>query len=99
MAKKAPARTPSEREKRLIGLAVDLAEQQLRDGTAAPSTVNLYLRMSTSAYELERKRLEAETELIEAKRDSVKSATRCEDIMEEALRMLRRYQGEDEFYD
>lgn len=99
MKKKVPARTPEEREKQLINLAIDAVEKQMRDGTVAPSTLNLYLRMGTTAYEMERKRLEAETEMIQAKRDNLRSQARYEDLMQEAITALRRYQGEDEFYD
>lgn len=99
MGRKPPARTPSEREKQLINLAIDAAERQMRDGTIAPSTLNLYLRMSTSAYEMEQKRLAAETEMIEAKRDNLRSAARYEELMEDAIKALRRYQGDDELYE
>ena len=34
-----PASTPEAREQQLVSLAVNLAEKQLRDGTAAPSEI------------------------------------------------------------
>lgn len=37
--KKPPAMSPEARENQLISYAVDLAEQQLLDGTASPSVI------------------------------------------------------------
>ena len=83
----------------MIGLAVECAEKQLREGTAAPSTVNLYLRMGTTAYQLERQRLEMETRLMEAKARNLESQTKVEELIAEATAALRRYSGADEVYE
>ena len=39
-----PALTPEARENQLISLAIDLAEQQLRDGTASSQVITHYLK-------------------------------------------------------
>ena len=96
MPKKVPARTIDAREKEIVALAVDLAEQQLRDGTAASSTINLYLKLSTMSYQLELEKLRHENELLQARTENIKSLGRMEELYEQAIESLRRYQGIDE---
>lgn len=99
MGDRPPSKTIEEREKRMINLAMDLAEQQLRDGTAPPSVINHYIRMGASSYALERKKLEVETELMEAKRDNLKAMEEQTELFRQAVEALRRYQGVGEDYD
>lgn len=97
MPKKPPARTLDAREKEVVSLAVDLAEQQLRDGTASPSVITHYLKLGTTSYQLELEKLKHENELLQAKTDNIRSLGRMEDLYAEAIESLRRYQGgEDE---
>lgn len=96
MARKPPARTLSAREKEMVSLAVDLAEQQLRDKTAAPSLITHYLKLGTTSYELELEKLKHENELLQARTENIKSLSRMEELYEEAIESLRRYQGIDE---
>lgn len=96
MKHKPPARTLAAREKEVVSLAVELAEKQLREGTAAPSTINHYLKLGTRAYELELEKLKHENELLQARTENVKSLTRMEELYEEAINALRSYQGSDE---
>lgn len=96
MPKKPPARTLSAREKEVVSLAVDLAEQQLRDKTASPSVITHYLKLATTSYQLELEKLQHENELLQAKTDNIKSLGRMEELYQEAIESLRRYQGSDE---
>lgn len=95
MARKPPARTLEAREKEMVSLAVELAERQLRDGSASPSVITHYLKLGTSSYELERQKLIHECKLLEAKTENAKSLTRMEEIYQEAFEALRRYQGDE----
>ena len=88
-------RTPQEVEDNLINLAVDLAEKQLRDGTASPSTINYYLRLAGERDKLEREKLKHETALVRAKTDSIASAARTEELVKSAIEAMRRYSGDD----
>lgn len=94
--KRPPARTLEAREQQLVSLAVDLAEKQLEEGTATPSVIVHYLKLGTTQYELEREKLRCETELIQAKRDNLRSQANLEEIWKEALEQLRVYQGVDD---
>lgn len=97
MARKPKApRTPEESENMMINLAVALAEKQLRDGTASPSTIVHYLKLAGERDKLEREKLRRETELVKAKADSIASAARTEELVQEAVDAMRRYSGGQE---
>lgn len=96
MSKKPPARTLDAREKEVVALAVDLAEQQLKAGTASPSVITHYLKLGTTSYQLELEKLKHENELLQAKTKNIQSLGRMEELYEQAIESLRRYQGADE---
>ena len=103
MAKKGrPALSPEARENQMISLAVDLAEQQLRDGTASSQVITHFLKLGTTRAELEKEKLKRENDLLEAKRESLQSMKRTEELMAEAIKAMRNYSGNgdpDEYYD
>lgn len=96
MTNRPPARTVEGREKEVVALAVELAEKQIRDGTAAPSIITHYLKLGTTSYQLELEKLRHENELLQARTENVKSLTKMEELYEEAINALRSYQGSDE---
>ena len=53
-----PALTPEARENQMIALAVDLAEQQLLDGTATSQVITHYLKLGSTKERLEKEKLE-----------------------------------------
>ena len=53
-----PALTPEARENQLIYLATDLAEKQLREGTASSQVITHYLKLGSTKEKLEREKLE-----------------------------------------
>lgn len=96
MARKVKApRTPEESENMLINLAVTLAEKQLRDGTASPSVISHYLKLAGQRDKLELEKLRQETMLAKAKAESIASAARTEELVQEAVNAMRRYSGEE----
>lgn len=96
MSKKPPARTLEGREKEVVALAVELAEKQLIEGTAAPSVITHYLKLGTTSYQLELEKLRHENELLQARTENIKSLGRMEELYQEAIESLKRYQGVDE---
>lgn len=88
-----PALTPEARENQLISLATDLAEQQLRDGTASSQVITHYLKMGTQKERIEREILEKQKELISAKTEALQSAKRVEELYANAIAAMRRYSG------
>ena len=98
-----PALTPEARENQLISLAIDLAEQQLRDGTASSQVITHYLKLGSTKEKLEREKLKNENELLKAKTDNLASQKHVEELYENALRAMRSYGSgiidEDDEYD
>ena len=86
-----PALTPEARENQMIALAVDLAEEQLRNGTASSQVVTHYLKLGSSKEKLEKEILEKQKELIEAKTQTLQSAQRTEELYANALSAMKRY--------
>lgn len=89
--KRAPARSADAREAQLISLATDLAERQLREGTASSQVIAHYLRLGTSRERLEQERLRHENELAQAKTESIRASQRNDAKYEEALNAFRSY--------
>lgn len=87
------ASTPAGRENQLIGLAVDLAERQLREGTASAQVISHYLKASSSREYLEQQRLAMEIEVMEAKKNQMAQADRMEVLVQDAIDAMRGYQG------
>lgn len=92
----APALTPEARENQLISLASDLAERQMREGTAASQVITHFLKLGTTRERLEQERLHRENLLLSAKVDQLASSKRVEELYEEALQAMRRYSGQEE---
>ena len=89
-----PALTPEARENQLISLAVDLAEEQLRDKTASSQVITHFLKLGTTKAELEKEKLAKENELLRAKTESIESLKRIEELYAEALNAMRRHNGQ-----
>ena len=96
-----PAFTPEARENQLISLAVDLAEKQLREGTASSQVITHYLKLGSTKERLEKEILEKQKDLITAKTENLQSAKRVEELYAEAISAMRKYSGhggdEDEY--
>lgn len=88
-----PALTPEVRESQLISLAVDLAEQQLLDGTASSQVITHFLKLGTSMAKLEKEKLEKENALLRAKTESIESQKRVEELYSNALDAMKKYSG------
>lgn len=94
-----PATTPKDREDELINLAVNLAEKQLRDGTASTQVIVHYLKLGSTRGMLEQEKLENETKLVRAKTESIQSQQRVEELYKNALDAMRIYGGGGEIED
>ena len=90
-----PATTPEGRENQLVALATDLAEKQLREGTASAQVISHFLKLGSTREELEQERLRHENALTQVKIESLASAQRTEELYKEALRAMRSYSGAD----
>lgn len=96
-----PATTPEARENQMISLAVDVAERQMREGTASSQVISHYLKLGSTRERLEQQRLLREVDLLEKKAASMESAKRIEELYADAIVAMRSYGGEnpDESFD
>jgi hypothetical protein len=88
-----PAETPDERENKMIALAVELAETQLRNGTASAQVISHYIKLGSSRERLEQLRLEQDILKMKAQQDALAAAGRIEEMYTKALDAMRTYQG------
>lgn len=91
-----PALTPEARENQMIALAMDRAEEQLRDGTASSQVITHFLKLATEKERIEREILERQKELITAKTEALQSAKKIEELYTNAIAAMRNYSGQGE---
>jgi hypothetical protein len=91
-----PATTPEAREQQLVAAAVDLAEKQIREGTASAQVITHYLKLGSSREHLEQAKIGLENELLVVKREAMESAKRVEEMYGEALAAMRAYSGQEQ---
>lgn len=96
LVKRPPASSPEQREKQLIAMAYDAAEQQLASGTASAQVITHFLKLATEKEKLEREKLQRENALLASKKEMIDSAQRVEVLYKEALDAMRLYSGAHE---
>ena len=100
--KLAPATTLEAREKQLISLAVDLAEEQLINGTASSQVITHFLKLGSTRDRVEQENLKEKNKLLRAQTEALQSEKKVEELYEEALRAMKKYSGQlkdEETYD
>lgn len=88
-----PATTPEGREDQLIAMAVDVAAQQMADGTVSAQVLTHYLKLGSTREKLEQEKLRRENLLLESRANAIESGARVEELMTEAMRAFRGYSG------
>lgn len=91
-----PASDPEERENQMISLAVNLAEQQLREGTASSQVIVHYLKLASTRNKLEEEKIRYETAMLQAKKDALNKSGQLQELMDNALAAFRSYSGNTE---
>lgn len=89
-----PARTPEDREVELTSLAYDLAEKQLKAGTASAQVITEFLKRGSTRDRLEREKLKSENALLATKRELMESQKAVEQLYVKALDAMRAYSGQ-----
>ena len=89
-----PATTPEGRENQVGFCAIDLAEKQIRSGTASSQVITHFLKLGSTRERLEQQRLEHENELTRVKIEALESQKRVEELYMEALYAMRSYAGD-----
>lgn len=88
-----PPLTPEGQENYNISLAMDLAAQQLQDGTASSAVIVHFLKLGTEKSKLEREKLIHENELLRVKADAIQSSAHSDELTNQVLDALKRYGG------
>ena len=91
MRRQTPAITPEGREDQMIAYAIDLAEQQLRDGTASSQVITHYLKLGSMKERQERQKLEEEIKLLKAKTEAIKSEQERNELYSQVIEAIRTY--------
>ena len=91
-----PALSPEAREAQMIALAMDVAEERLRNGTASSQEVVHFLKLGTSRAELEKEKLKKEKKGLEGKGKAYESSEEIKTLYENALKAMRNYSGAGE---
>lgn len=92
-----PALTREARENQLIDLAIDQVEKQLMEGTASSQVLVHYLKLASTREKREKEKMEAEIELMHAKRDAAKAEAESGELYARAIRAMREYQGAEDY--
>lgn len=89
-----PALTPEARENAIISAAYDLAEKQIREGTASSQVITHFLRLGSEKEKLERELLAERTRLANAKAEAIDRDKEQTEIYYKALKAMQIYNGE-----
>lgn len=88
-----PAKTLEARENQLISLAMDVIEDQMRNGTASSQILTEFARRGSVKDQLEKEKLKQEVEMLRTKVEAIKSAETSEQLYKEALVAMSSYTG------
>lgn len=88
-----PALTPEGRERQLISLAMDRAEEQLRAGTASSQVITHFLKLGSAKEQIEREILEKQKDLIVAKTENLQTNKHLEELYNGAIEAMKTYSG------
>lgn len=99
LQRQTPAITPEGREDQLIAYAINLAEEQLRNGTASSQVITHYLKLGSMKERQERQKLEEEIKLLKAKTEAIKSEQERNELYSQVIDAIRTYtpHAADEF--
>lgn len=86
-----PALSPEARENQMIAYAMDLAERQLKEGTASSGVLVHYLKLATVKESLEREKLIEENKLLRAKTEALEAAKDTAEMYAAAVAAMQEY--------
>lgn len=95
-----PAKTPQENERRLINLAMQLAEKKLAEGSASSQLICHFLKLATTKEELELEKLRSDIRVADAKEKQLQSYEDIKSLLTGAMDAMKSYSslGGDDHY-
>ena len=91
MMRQTPAITPEGREDQMIAYAINLAEEQLRNGTASSQVITHFLKLGSMKEKYEKKKLQEEIKLLEAKTEAIKADREKNELYAQVIEAIRTY--------
>ena len=84
---------PNARLDQIVALAHDVAEEQMRNGTASSQVITHFLKLGTEKERLERELLEQQVELAKVKAEAIKAEQHRDEMYAEAMKAMAIYSG------
>jgi superfamily II DNA/RNA helicase len=94
-----PFLTPEAQESYLVSLAYGLVEQRLKNGSASSQETVHFLKLGSAKERYELEKLQEENKLLRAKTESLQGEKRVEELYADAIKAMRKYNGQDESYE
>lgn len=91
--RRAPATTPEQRNNQLIAMSYDAAEELIASGKATSQLLTHFLKQGTARDELERQKLELESQLLQARTASLAASEDVRELYREAIQAMTEYKG------
>lgn len=91
MRRQTPAITPEGREDQMIAYAINLAEEQLRNGTASSQVITHYLKLGSMRERMEKEKLKEEIKLLTAKTEAIKADREKNELYAQVIEAIRTY--------
>jgi len=92
------ALSPDARENQLIALAMDVAEDRMRNGTASAQEIVHFLRLGSSLASLQKEETRQRVELDKAKIKAYSTNEEIKRLYEDAMQAMRTYNGDTDSY-
>jgi len=89
------ARSEEELEKRAIGLATELAIEQIRNKTASSQIITHFLKLGSLKEQAELEKVRCEIEVLKAKKKAIESEEEHDKRYQEVLKAMSAYMGKD----
>lgn len=86
---------PQRRLNQVVNQAFDIVEQQMLDGSVAPSVLTFLMRMGTDRDGLETENLRTKSELNKSRIKEIDEKASQKNMMEEAVQAFKNYQPDD----
>ena len=91
--RKAHSISPEGRENEMIALAMQVAEERMRNGTASSAEIVHFLKLGSSKERLDQEDKRKEIELKAAKTEALQSAKNIEELDAGAIKAMQKYSG------
>lgn len=88
-----PALSQEAQENQMIAMAMNLAEKQLREGTASSQVITHFLKLGSTREKIEKELLKKQELMLDAKTEALQSSKQAEELYLNAIEAMRLYAG------